>query len=96
VLAVARAKVKLFTTLREITGTKEIDLAAENISEVLGQLTERFGKKFVDAVYDPQTGELRPYYRILVNGRGLDPKTDLEKPLGEDDVIAIFPPVGGG
>jgi len=96
VVGVARIKVKLFTTLREVTGTKETKISAENVSAVLDQLTARFGRKFVDAVYDPQTGGLRPYYRILVNGRGIDSKADLEKALREGDVVAIFPPVGGG
>ena len=39
---------------------------------------------------------LRPYVRLMLRGRPLDPAQGLDTPLAPDDELAIFAPMGGG
>jgi len=90
--------VKFFTTLREITGKKEDEIQLSSIitvKELLTRLSKKYGKQFVDYLYD-ERGNMRAYIQILINGRGIKDLQGLETKLKEGDVIAIFPPVGGG
>jgi len=90
--------VKFFTTLREITGKKEDEIQPSRVitlKELLTQLSKKYGKQFVDYLYD-EKGKVRTHIQILINGRGINALQGLETKLKEGDVIAIFPPVGGG
>jgi MoaD family protein len=93
--------VRFFTTLREITGRREEKLRfkrAENttISIVLSKLAKRYGKSFVDYVYDQRTGQAKSFLQFLVNGRSTSTSEGLDTKLEDGDVLAIIPPVGGG
>ena len=90
--------VKFFTTLREITGKKEEDVESSNtitVTELLTQLSKKYGIEFTDYIYD-EKGDVRTHIQILINGRSIDVFQGFETKLKEGDVIAIFPPVGGG
>jgi molybdopterin synthase sulfur carrier subunit len=93
-----KARVKFFTTLREITGKKEEEVESAgiiNVKELLTQLSKKYGIKFTDYIYD-EKGNVRTYIQILINGRGIEIFQGLETKLKEGDTVAIFPPVGGG
>ncbi len=93
-----KIRVKFFTTLREVTGKKEEEVESSTIitvKELLTQLSKKYGIEFTDYIYD-EKGDVRTYIQILINGRGIDVFQGLETKLKEGDVIAIFPPVGGG
>jgi molybdopterin synthase sulfur carrier subunit len=93
-----KIQVKFFTTLREITGKKgeEIELSSTiTIKELLTRLSKEYGTEFMNYLYD-EKGNIRSHIQILINGRGIDVFQGLETKLKEGDVIAIFPPVGGG
>jgi molybdopterin converting factor small subunit len=34
--------------------------------------------------------------KVLLNGRSVEYLSGMETPVADDDVIALFPPVGGG
>ena len=93
--------VRFFTTLREITGKKEETLEfpkgeTVTVDRVLKQLTQRYGRKFVEYVYDAKTGEVKGFLQFLVNGRSASSLEGLSTRLADGDVLAIIPPVGGG
>jgi MoaD family protein len=93
--------VRFFTSLREITGKKEETLEfpkdeTVTVNRVLERLSERFGKDFVEYVYDRKTGEVRGFLQFLVNGRSTATTNVLDTKLSNGDVLAIIPPVGGG
>jgi MoaD family protein len=93
--------VRFFTTLREITSRREEKLRfrrAENatINTVLNKLAKRYGKSFVDYVYDQRTRQAKSFLQFLVNGRSTSTSEGLDTKLEDGDVLAIIPPVGGG
>jgi MoaD family protein len=93
--------VRFFTSLREITGKREETLEFRDskkvtLDMVLKRLAERYGKSFVEYVYDSKTGEVKGFLQFLVNGRSTSPLDGLSTELADGDVLAIIPPVGGG
>jgi MoaD family protein len=82
--------IKLFANLRKLTGTKELSVAGSTLRAALDELVRQspaVGEIILAG------GELRPHIVITVNGHNV---TDLDTPLTEQDVIAIFPPIAGG
>ena len=66
------------------------------MDRVLKTLAQRYGKRFVEYVYDGKTGEVRGFLQFLVNGKIATPLNGLQTELEDGDVLAILPPVGGG
>ena len=66
------------------------------VDKVLKRLTLRYGKRFVQYVYDGKTGEVKGFLQFLVNGRSASSFEGLATRLADGDVLAIVPPVGGG
>ena len=96
-----QVSVRFFTSLREITNKKEETIKfqeGENVTVdlVLKNLTQRYGKFFVEYVYDCKTGAVRDFLQFLINGKSAAALNGLETELKDGDVLAILPPVGGG
>jgi MoaD family protein len=96
-----QVSVRFFTALREITGKKEETLQFEDkekvtVDKVLEKLAKRYGKGFVEYVYDGKTGEIRGFLQFLVNGRSATTLDGINTELSNGDFLAIIPPVGGG
>jgi MoaD family protein len=95
-----KIKIKGFFDVGHALGDRavlELELENSTIRGVLNELSERFGRKFRDLLFDPETAEVRTLNQILVNGRHyryLEGR--LDAPLKDEDVLAIFPPVAGG
>jgi molybdopterin synthase sulfur carrier subunit len=98
---VLRVSVRFFTSLREIVGKREETLEFPEgekvtVDTVLKTLAQRYGKRFVEYVYDDKTGQVRGFLQFLVNGKSASTIDGLQTTLQDDDVLAILPPVGGG
>ena len=96
-----KVSVRFFTNLREITEKREHTLKFPDnetvtVNVILKKLAERYGKSFVEYVYDSKTGEVKGFLQFLVNGRSASPLNGLNTKLKDGDVLAIIPPVGGG
>lgn len=94
-----RVSVRFFTTLREIAGKREETLEFPKgekvtVGDVLSCLGKIYGKPFKEYVYDRETGEVKGYLQLLVNGRNVSDGTEAK--LSNGDVLAILPPVSGG
>ena len=96
-----QVSVRFFTSLREIVDKKEETLKFPEgekvtVDKVLKTLTQRYGKRFLEYVYEDKTGEVRGFLQFLVNGKSATTMSGLETELKDGDVLAILPPVGGG
>ena len=96
-----QVSVRYFTSLREIVNKKEETLKfpeGEKVSvdTILKTLAQRYGKRFVEYVYDAKTDEVKGFLQFLVNGRSAATLNGLQTELEDGDVLAILPPVGGG
>jgi MoaD family protein len=96
-----QVSVRFFTSLREILGKKEETLeftegAVVTVDNVLERLKQRYGKPFIEYVYDPKTGEMKGFLQLLVNGKSASTLNGMQTKLADGDVLAILPPVGGG
>lgn len=88
---------KFFTTLRILLRISEIHIHEQvlTIREVLTIGEKRTGKPFLYKILDPQGGLLTGSI-ILVNGHNILHLEGLETKLGDGDMVALFPPGGGG
>jgi molybdopterin synthase sulfur carrier subunit len=91
-------KVNFFATLREIVGTKTVEFEAfegVTIRQLLEIIVERFPalrRELLD-----EQGQLHGHIHFFVNGRDAPYLVDtVDTVLKPEDVISIFPPVGGG
>jgi molybdopterin synthase sulfur carrier subunit len=94
-------KVRFFTNLREIVNKREETLTFTDdekitVDLVLKTLAQKFGKPFMEYVYNGKTGQPKNFLQFLVNGTSTSTLNGLETELKDGDVLAILPPVGGG
>ena len=82
--------VKLYANLRKLAGTKEVSITGTSVGAVIAELA-RQKPPILDALL--VNGILRPHIVITLNGHNV---IDLDAPVSEHDVIAIFPPIAGG
>jgi len=90
-----KVKIRLWGVFQEIIGERELSIEVpENftISNLLDRLVSIYDKKFEDELFQPNSKNIKPYIKILHNGHG----AKLDSRLRDGDVVAIFPPVGGG
>jgi molybdopterin synthase sulfur carrier subunit len=94
-------KVILHTILgiKDIIGQRltEIDLPqGSTVADFLKYMKKRWGDKLSVRLFDPNSGDILPYVRIMVNGQTIQYLEGMETPLKEDDEILILPPASGG
>jgi len=93
-----KVEVRLFANLRESAKTKAVieDIkSGASVGDVLNKICEKFGTKFREQVLD-RRGQPNENVKILLNGRNIVFLQGTATKLKDGDVIAIFPPVGGG
>jgi len=90
-------RIKAYATLRDLLGATVIDVPldrATDVEHVLHRLVADcppFGEKLWD-----KGGKPTGYVTVLLNGRSVEYLSGMATPVKDDDVIALFPPVGGG
>jgi molybdopterin synthase sulfur carrier subunit len=91
-------KVRAFATLSEFLGSKTLDVStsATTIRELIDFIGEKYNPRFKLLLIDPETREVRRFYKIFVNGRDIDFLDKMRTKLKSGDVVVFFPPVGGG
>ena len=91
-------KVNFYATLREISGSKTVEIPLEygvSAQAVLDAIIFRFPAMKKELLHDD--GRLYGHVHFFINGRDVQflPE-DLETKIMPDDVITVFPAVGGG
>jgi MoaD family protein len=91
-------KVNFYATLRQIVGKKTVEFTLPDggtIGQLLDEATRQFpalGRELFDA-----QKSLYSHIHIFINGRDVPfLEEGLNTPLTTEDVISIFPAVGGG
>ena len=91
-------KVNLYATLSQIVGSKQVDLDIKENTTV-GGLLDAVVSRYPDLyseLYD-ENGELYPQVHVMVNGRdAIHLKDRFDTRLTPNDLVSIFPAVGGG
>lgn len=82
--------VKLFANLRKAAGMKETSITGASLDGVVSDLVKRHPALAESLLLD---GEIRSHVIITINGH---PTDDVNAPVTEEDVVSIFPPIGGG
>jgi sulfur-carrier protein len=77
------ATLRLFASAREVAGTGRTTIDAGSVGEVLERAVEMFGPGFADVLST---------CRVWLNGEVASPATT----VGENDEVAVLPPVSGG
>ena len=87
-------KVRTILTLKTIMGSGETELSLQEES-TLGQLitilVNRWGDKLASHLYEPNSNSLRPYIRLMVNGRDIAFLERMETVLRNGDEVLILP-----
>ena len=89
-----QVKVRFFTSLREIVGTREETLTfPENkvtVDAVLNALSQKYGKPFEEYVYDAKTAQPKGFLQFLVNGNSTSTLKPGYKPSSERAMCWLF------
>ena len=91
-------QVSFFATLRQIVGTKTVDFDLSD-DATIGQLIDLMVTRYPDLRREllDESGNLYGHVHVFVNGRDVPYlENRLETVLKADDVISVFPAVGGG
>jgi len=89
---------KLFATLRDIAGAKEITVPFEDgqtVRQLIQTITEvqpELGCKILDETGD----ELSGLVHVMVHGRNIHWLDGLDTTIAEDDIVVLMPPSAGG
>ncbi|MEX2721712.1 MAG: ubiquitin-like small modifier protein 1 [Candidatus Wukongarchaeota archaeon] len=91
--------VKFFATFRDLLGLKELELEVGpeetlKLIDLLERLFQKFGEEFRNKILE--NGNIRPQVNIMINGRNIKFLDEINSPLKDSDIVAIFPPVAGG
>jgi sulfur-carrier protein len=91
-------KVNFYATLRPIVGGKTVEFEADHdltVQEALDLMIARFPKLRAELL--DETGKMHGHVHFFVNGRDAQFLGDgIETRIMPDDVVNVFPAVGGG
>lgn len=90
-------EIKIYATLRDVVGASSICLD-DRPEMTVGQILEAICAQYPDLRSKLTLGadKLHSAVHILVNGRDMRYLNGLETVVTLEDVVRIFPPVGGG
>ena len=92
-------KIHTILEIKKIIGHRDVEISlprGSTLNALLGRMVDTWGEKLKTILFDPQTSELFPHIRVMVNGRDMGFLDGLETVLNAGDEILILPPVGGG
>ncbi|MGH7448335.1 MAG: ubiquitin-like small modifier protein 1 [Longimicrobiales bacterium] len=87
--------IRVPTVLRRVTGGQdELEAKGRTVAEAFATLG-REHEGFLGKVLT-ESGELRPFLNVFVNGEDIRFADDLDTPVQDGDEVSIIPSVAGG
>jgi len=93
-----KVTVKFFVA-KDITGKSREELILEDgstVEDLLQKLSEKYGSRFKEYVYDEKMKSPRGYLQFIIDGRSVATLNGIKTKLYDGCEFAIVPPVGGG
>lgn len=95
-----KIKVRAYLKYRSLIGDDiSIELSEDRVTlkDALGELSQRYGEKFDDLVFEQQNSGLKRSAMVLINGQSyMNLKDGLNAELKEGDEIQLLPVLAGG
>ncbi len=90
-------QIRVYATLRDLLGQSRLNIPTTNTTTV-GDVLECLAKEYpaLDGKLWDANRNLTGFVTVLLNGRSIEYLQGLETPVTDADVMALFPPVGGG
>jgi len=92
--------IKGYLTLKDVMGdqsTLELEIGHLTLIDLLNELSDMFGGRFSEMVFDKDRKGLNEHVRILINGRHYSHiPHQLNTRLQQGDEVCLFPPIAGG
>ena len=92
-------KVQTILYLKKIVGAREIEISVPSgciLQGLLEIMVDTWGDELATRLFEPNSTNLLPYRRLMVNGQDIGFLDGLNTLLQDGDEILIMPPVSGG
>jgi molybdopterin synthase sulfur carrier subunit len=89
--------VRLYAKLRETANTSKVEIpieAGQTVGDILNALVTQYPA--LDSAIWNSDGSLAGHVVVILNGRNIHHIGGIGIPLSNDDLLDVFPPVGGG
>lgn len=90
-----RIKVKFYGVLAEAVQSREVDVEASTLRQLLSALAVKYGNSFTEKIYNGD-GTLRRFVNIYINGRDIRFIQGVDTKLNDGDEVLFIPAVSGG
>ncbi len=91
--------VKYLGVIRGICGKKEEKIELEDNSKLLDLftiLTDTYGSRFTNIVFDPKKCEMQEGFVTVINGISINQLKNMDTVLNDGDDIVLMPAISGG
>ncbi|MHA1269773.1 MAG: MoaD/ThiS family protein [Candidatus Helarchaeota archaeon] len=92
-------RVKFFSILAELAGTREIEIETKTnsyIPEIIPLIFNKTNKKLKKKIFDDDKGFFKDFITVVLNEKVLNKDEILTKKLNDGDILAILTPIEGG
>ncbi|HNQ45367.1 MAG TPA: MoaD/ThiS family protein [Syntrophorhabdus sp.] len=94
-----KVKVHSILQLKEILGGKDVEIIVPdgtNVSGLLAGMVEIWGDSLSPHIFKPQSDEVLPYIRLMINGTAIQSLDGMETILNDGDEVLLIPLAAGG